>query len=278
MSSYGQRYSKIRRVPAKLLLLFALLLLIGLVEFAAILWKLDSDELATNTPSYSSGSSQPAAESFDKAMYSANKASSIWVVVNKGRILPADYVPDLTVPNASLRYSAASSEMRLRTDAAKALEQLFTRAANDKIYLRLASGYRSYYTQASIYAREIRTYGQKQADRQSARPGHSEHQTGLAADFSAKNGKCTLEQCFTDINEGKWLAANAYKYGFILPYKVDSQVLTGYSFEPWHFRYVGLELAAELNKRGQTLEQFFELPTYTDYPAEAYQLEAPNGL
>ncbi|HLG90864.1 MAG TPA: M15 family metallopeptidase [Candidatus Saccharimonadales bacterium] len=272
MSSYGQRYSKIRRVPAKLLLLFALLLLIGLVEFAAILWKLDSDELATNTPSYSSGSSQPAAESFDKALYSVNKASSIWVVVNKGRILPADYVPGLTVPNAALRYSAANTEMRLRTDAAKALEQLFTRAANDKIYLRLASGYRSYYTQASIYAREIRTYGQKQADRQSARPGHSEHQTGLAADLAPKDGRCEIADCFADTAEGKWLAKNAYRDGFILRYPDGKEDETGYRYEPWHFRYVGKALAAEKNKTAQTLERFFGLPIYTSYLAQNYKL------
>lgn len=272
MNSYRQRYAKPRRVPARLLFLFALLLLIGLAEFAVILWKLDSDELTTSTSSYPSGSSQPAAELFDKSMYSVNKASSIWVVVNKGRILPVDHVPDLTVPNASLRYSAASSEMRLKTDAANALEQLFTRAANDKIYLRLASGYRSYYTQATIYAREVRTYGQKQADRQSAGAGHSEHQTGLAADLAPKDGRCEIADCFADTAEGKWLAKNSYKDGFILRYPDGKEDETGYRYEPWHFRYVGKALAAEINKTAQTLERFFGLPIYTSYPSKSYEL------
>lgn len=272
MNSYRQKNTKPRAVPKKLLILFAVLLVIGLAEFTAILWKLTKDETATNKANNPSGSSQSAVESFNKNKYSVSKASSPWVVVNKGRILPAGYVPDLTTPDVALRYSSSSSEMKLRADAAKALEQLFAAAAKDKIYLRLSSGYRSYYAQSSIYAREVRTYGQAQADRQSARAGHSEHQTGLAPDLAPKDGRCEIADCFADTAEGKWLAKNAYKYGFVLRYPKGKESETGYRYEAWHFRYVGKALAAEINRTGQTLERFFGLSTYTSYPAKAYRL------
>ncbi|HEY5549897.1 MAG TPA: M15 family metallopeptidase [Candidatus Saccharimonadales bacterium] len=250
--------------------------MIGLVEFAAIWWQLDNNESrSTGNGSGQTNQSvnQPIAGSFDKTRYSINEASSIWVVVNKGRVLSSSYIPDgLTAPNISLRYSAKNSEMRLRADAAKSLEELVSVAAKDGIYLRLASGYRSYSSQSTIYAREVKTYGQVQADRQSARPGHSEHQTGLAADLSPKDGRCEIADCFASTPEGKWLAGNAYRFGFILRYPPSQEEQTGYRYEPWHYRYVGNELAAAINQIGQTLERLFELQSFTSYPAEKYQL------
>ncbi|MBI4033828.1 M15 family metallopeptidase [Candidatus Saccharibacteria bacterium] len=255
----------------KLFLLFGILLLIGLVELGAILWRLDSEETAKISNS-SAGSSQSAAAKFDKTAYSVNEFSSLWAVVNKGRALPSEYVPTLTVPDVPLRFSAKSDEMHLRSDAAAALEQLFTAAAKDKLFLRLASGYRSYGSQSAIYAREVRTYGQAQADRQSARPGHSEHQTGLAADLEPSDRRCEIADCFADTAEGKWLAAQAHKFGFVLRYPSGEESITGYRYEPWHFRFVGKGLAAEINKTGQTLERFFGLPFYSSYPAQNYNL------
>lgn len=269
MNRNGQR--KPRPVPVKLLLIFALLLIVGLAEFALIWRQLDGAE-SSGSISSPSEIQKPSEKSFDKNMYSLNKVSSIWVAVNKGRILPAGYVPDLTTPDVALRYGPSSSEMKLGADAVKALEQLFAAAAKDKIYLRLSSGYRSYYTQSSIYAREVRTYGQAQADRQSARPGHSEHQTGLAADLAPKDGRCEIADCFADTTEGKWLAKNAHNYGFILRYPKAKENETGYRYEPWHFRYVGQALAAEINQTGQTLERFFDLSVYASYPAKSYEL------
>ncbi|MEK7561249.1 MAG: D-alanyl-D-alanine carboxypeptidase family protein [Patescibacteria group bacterium] len=75
---------------------------------------------------------------------------------------------------------------------------------------------------------------------------------------------------------GKWLAANAYQYGFIIRYPKDKTSLTGYAYEPWHLRYVGVDLATRINKTGQTLEQFFGLPTYPDYPVQSYELKSGN--
>ena len=149
---------------------------------------------------------------------------------------------------------------------------MFAAAAKEGIFLRLSSGFRYYGSQSAIYAREVKTYGQVQADRQSARPGHSEHQTGLAADLAPSDGRCEIADCFADTDEAKWLAKNAHKYGFILRYPKDKENSTGYRYEPWHFRFVGKELAAQINQSGQTLEQFFDLPAYTTYPSSAYLL------
>lgn len=211
--------------------------------------------------------------SFDKSKYSINDPASVWVVVNKGRILPADYSPkDLVVPNITLRYSAGSSEMLLRADAAVALESMVNQAKTEGINIMLASGYRSYGTQSSVYRSYVNSQGQAEADTFSARPGHSEHQTGLAADLEPVNKKCELDVCFKDTPEGVWLAANAYKYGFITRYPEGKDNITGYEFEPWHVRYVGGDLAKQLHDYGQTMEQFFGLQLYNDYPSESYQL------
>lgn len=194
--------------------------------------------------------------------YSINDPTSIWVVVNKGRVLPADYAP------ANL-----AGSVNLRSDSALALADLMGGAAKDGLQLILVSGYRTYASQQSVYSGYVATQGQAAAERFSARPGHSEHQTGLAADVGASSGKCQLDKCFGATAEGEWLAANAHKYGFIIRYPKDQQAVTGYDYEPWHIRYIGTELAAELNKTGQTLEQFFNLPFYADYPTTSYELK-----
>ena len=271
MNSLRQKNAGIRPVSNKLLLIFALLLFIGVIELVLI-WQQLADIDTANTNSPFANAEKSNSQAFDKTKHPTIEASSLWAVVNKGRSLPADYVPELVVPPVTLRNSPSSNEMKLRPDAAKAMETMFAAAAKDKILLRLSSGYRSYDTQRAIYNREVRTYGQTQADRQSARPGHSEHQTGLAADISPKDGRCDIADCFADTDEGKWLAKNAYKFGFILRYPKGKDNLTGYKYESWHFRYVGKELAKQIYNRGQTLEQFFNLPNYTSYPATVFKL------
>lgn len=212
-------------------------------------------------------------QQFNKTKYSLNDPGSIWVVVNKGRQLPATYAPaNLVVPNVPLRLSAGSEEMHLRQDVATALERLVAGARTQDISLMLASGYRSYGFQVGLYNSYVRQSGRVAADTFSARPGFSEHQTGLAADLEPVSRKCEVDQCFADTPEGRWLAANAYKYGFIIRYPKDQQSLTGYEYEPWHVRYVGKDLAAQLHASGQTLEQFFGLPAQVDYTQNPYRL------
>ncbi|PJE65534.1 hypothetical protein COU91_01040 [Candidatus Saccharibacteria bacterium CG10_big_fil_rev_8_21_14_0_10_47_8] len=203
-----------------------------------------------------------------------DRAASLSVVVNKGRILPSTYVPaNLVVPNVALRLGPGSPEMRVRADAASAMEQLFAAAARDSLQLKLASGYRSYSFQRSLYNGYVASLGQAYADATSARPGHSEHQTGLAADLEPASRNCEIQECFGNTAEGKWLAANSYKYGFIIRYQQGKQSLTGYQYEPWHVRYLGTSLATKVYSSGKILEQYFGLPSYADYPAVQFQLQ-----
>ncbi len=225
-----------------------------------------------NSTSSASGQVAPAGQ-FDKARHSINDPGSLWVVINKGRVLPKGYVPsDLVVPGVPLRTNASGLEMHLRSAAAKALERMAGEAKNQGIGLMLASGYRSYNLQSGLYSGYTKSLGKAEADRSSARPGHSEHQSGLAADVEPTNRKCELQQCFETTPEGAWLIANAHKHGFIIRYPKTGESLTGYEYEPWHIRYVGEDLAAQIHNSGQVLEQFFGLPIYADYPAQSYQL------
>lgn len=203
---------------------------------------------------------------FNKSANSVDDPISIWVVVNKQRPLPASYVPtSLRTPTITTRLGAGSPEMKLRDDAAKAAEELVTVAKAAGINLMLVSAYRSYDSQKTVYNSYVAHDGQKNADTYSARPGHSEHQTGLAADFGTTDRKCELDICFGDTSAGKWLAQNAAQYGFILRYASGNEQKVGYEYEPWHFRYVGKELASEIVKTNQTMEEFFGLPNASSY-------------
>jgi D-alanyl-D-alanine carboxypeptidase len=214
------------------------------------------------------------APAFNKDQYPPDVSSSLWVVVNKGRALPASYVPaSLVVPNIPLRQSAAGPAMQVRADTAAALEAMITQASGEGVSLMLTSGYRSYNDQVAVHQGYAQSQGSAAADTFSARAGHSEHQTGLAADLEPTNHTCELDQCFETTPEGQWLAANCYKFGFIIRYQKNTTNLTGYEYEPWHVRYVGKDLAAQLQTSNQTLEQFFDLPTYTDYPASSLTLK-----
>lgn len=200
-------------------------------------------------------SPEPVAPAFDRNARSIDDPSSIWVVVDKLRPLqPADYEPaDLvSVPVAH------TWEPMLRKEAADAVVAMFA-AASQEAGLSLASNssYRSYGAQQNIYVGD---------DELTARPGFSEHQTGLAIDVGAESGVCSLDVCFADTPEGRWVRDNAHRFGFIMRYPADKQAVTGYQFEPWHFRYVGTDLAEEMRAQGiTTLEEFFGLPAAPDY-------------
>lgn len=252
----------------------AVTLLLGL-SAGFIFWQHQKVQQNTKEPAQKAATTRPAQpEPFDKSLYSNDKSDSLWAIVNKGRQLPSGYTPsDLVTPNIPLRLTAGTNEMSLRQPAAQALEQMAKSAKQNNADLMLASGYRSYNEQQTIYANEVKNFGQTQADRESAQPGHSEHQTGLAADLEPVDRSCEISDCFATTPAGIWLAANAYKYGYIIRYQKNAESLTGYRYEPWHVRYVGTALAGELNKSGQTMEQFFALPAYTNYPVTSFQLK-----
>lgn len=189
-------------------------------------------------------------------VYTLDQAASLTVVVNKKHKLPEDYAPTLK--------SVAGGQMR--TEAADALSQMLVAAETDGLLMKVISSYRSYATQVSTYNYWVNVDGKTQADRSSARPGHSEHQTGLAVDLGMPDGTCDLEICFGDTEQGKWLAANAQDYGFIVRYESDTESVTGYQYEPWHMRYVGIDEAKKIVASGQTLDQYYgiEAGEYSD--------------
>lgn len=195
----------------------------------------------------------PAPPAFNKNLYSLDDPASLWVVVNKKRPLPSSYAPSVTSVGGS----------NLRPEAAQAVRQLIDGAAKSGVRLKVISGYRSFGTQQSVYQSYVRRDGQAKADTYSARPGYSEHQTGLAADLGG--GGCDLEICFGNTPGGRWLAEHAHEYGFIIRYLEGKTPITGYQYEPWHIRYVGKELAGELKNTGQTMEEFFGLPAAPGY-------------
>ncbi|MDM4763878.1 M15 family metallopeptidase [Galbitalea sp. SE-J8] len=203
-------------------------------------------------------------DGFDRTARSLTDPASTWVIVNKVHPLkPRSYAPaDLVtvpVPHAN--------PVKLRKPAASALVRMFrayTKATGKR--MQSQSAYRSYSAQVSTYNGWVARLGRKGADLTSARPGFSEHQTGLAIDISAVGGTCTLRACFASTSQGKWLAKNAWRYGFILRYAKDKTKVTGYEFEPWHFRYVGGALAREMRATGvKTLEEFFGYRKAPDY-------------
>jgi zinc D-Ala-D-Ala carboxypeptidase len=201
---------------------------------------------------------------FDRSQHSLTDPKSIWVVVNKlNHLDPKSYAaPDLVTTPVD-----HANPPVLRQAAADAVVEMFS-AYNDETSnkMQVQSAYRSYDVQVSVYGGYAASEGADQADTHSARPGYSEHQSGLALDISALPAKCTLAACFADTDQGKWLKANSYKWGFILRYPKDLTDITGYTFEPWHYRYVGVELATAMHDtKIKTLEQFFDLPPAADY-------------
>ncbi|MFM7014267.1 MAG: M15 family metallopeptidase [Actinomycetota bacterium] len=206
---------------------------------------------------------------FDPPINSIDQADSIWVVVNKHRPLkPVKYKPaTLVQPNFAKPKKQNPFGLSLRLEAAQAAEQMaIDMAAAGKGQLILNSGFRSYRNQTLLYAKIRDTQGLAVAEQLSARPGFSEHQTGLAADFAATGQGCAIMVCFSKTDAGIWLRQNAYRYGFVLRYPAKMTPVTGYQFEPWHFRFVGVELATEMRTKGiRTLEEFWQLGPAPDY-------------
>ena len=154
---------------------------------------------------------------------------------------------------------------QLRAEAAKAADTMIDAAVTDGVTLLVSSAYRSYAVQQQTYQYWVSVNGQQVADQLSARPGYSEHQTGLAIDFASPEG-CRLEGCYRDTLAGQWLAKNAPRYGYILRFPNGRQSVTGYHFEPWHYRYVGVQIAQEYVSSGaKTFEEFIGTGAAPDY-------------
>lgn len=196
--------------------------------------------------------------SFYENVITVSNGDSKLVLVNKNYALDSSYAPsDLVLPNVLALGHEQNKTIYLREEASQHLEQLFSAAEQEAGLIFLArSGYRSYETQVSLYQRYVDQNGQEAADRFSARAGHSEHQTGLAIDVTADsvNGQLTTE--FGKTAEGIWLKDNAHRFGYIIRYLEGRESETGYQYEPWHIRYVGVEAATEIYENNWILEQY----------------------
>ena len=251
------------------------ILLIGVAGVLGIP-KMFSDQVANLPESIQTIADQVQAKPvtiFDPPKYSIDEADSIWVVVNKQRqISPLKYQPtNLVFPAFSKPKVQNPSGLQLREEAALATEEMAAAMTEEGIgTLILNSGFRTYKNQQGLYNRTRDTRGLAVAEKLSARPGHSEHQLGLAADFSVRGQGCVIMACFGNTEAGMWLAENAHEYGFVLRYPKGYKPITGFQYEPWHFRYVGVELATEMKTKGiKTLEEFWELESAPDYSAPA---------
>ncbi|PTQ53799.1 MAG: D-alanyl-D-alanine carboxypeptidase [Hydrogenibacillus schlegelii] len=211
------------------------------------------------TPAPAAGAGEATADPF--ALPTAAKEVpdplSLLVLVNKAHRLPPDFRPPDLVPVAIPFDKPEGDERRLmRREAARAIEALVRAAEADGIRLIGVSAFRSYELQKQIFQANVRRKGEAEALKVSAPPGMSEHQTGLAIDVADRSGRCLLEPCFGASAAGRWLQAHAPTFGFIIRYPEGQESVTGYMYEPWHLRYVGVDAARAIAERYGTLEAY----------------------
>lgn len=187
-------------------------------------------------------------EEFYSKIETISNPDSYTVLINKYRALPEDYAPK------DLQSLSINSNMKLRKVAAEAYEELQNAALLDQVIIIPFSTYRTKEYQNKLYTNYVREDGKESADTYSARPRHSEHETGLAVDVRSNN----LIDNLTD-DDYKWMLNNSYKYGFIVRYAYASSAITGYMEEPWHLRYVGIDIATDIHEKNITFDEYYDL-------------------
>lgn len=171
--------------------------------------------------------------SFNNLLYPTNDYKSLWAIISVNTPIPSNYRPD----DLELIATAKGENIFIRSVVKERAESMLRAAAKEMLNIKITSGFRSFSQQRRIYAIK--------AEGIAAKPGYSEHQLGLAIDVSAGT------------NENIWLANHAHKYGFIIRYPENKQSITGFAYEPWHLRYVGVELATEIKTSNKTMEEYF---------------------
>lgn len=188
--------------------------------------------------------------------YTIQNVDDISILVKTGFMLPSTYVPaDLVKPD-DIPVAPDCDHYQMRKEAAQALTKMYNAAKNEGYYLVINSAYRSYTEQQSTYDEYFRRYDEVTAASLVAKPGTSEHQTGLGVDLTSQSVIDGERLVFGDTVEYQWCKENAYKYGFILRFPEDKSDITGIGHEPWHFRYVGVEAATKIYQSGWTYEEY----------------------
>ncbi len=181
----------------------------------------------------------------------ASDGDNLLVLADKTHPLPALFVPPLLVPLVSGRsYTIGRDGLSLRKAAADSLEKMAAAARKDGITLLASSSYRSYAYQKTVYERNVLELGKEKADRESARPGTSQHQLGTAVDFGS------ITDAFARTASGVWLSLNAGRFGWSLSFPDGYEKVTGYRWECWHYRYIGVEGASFQKKWFADIQQY----------------------
>lgn len=189
--------------------------------------------------------------------------SSILILVNKTHPLPSGYAPadsDLSTPYLN----SSTDAIRLRTEAAEQAKAMKAAAASSSVTLVVSAGYVSYQEQQDLYNATLKLLGGDESGPVSTameKAGYSEHQTGLAIDFTNDASQASPTSAFADTPAGQWLYAHAHEYGFILRYPKGKESITGYDYMPWHYRYVGVDTANAMYAASpdETFEEYFQI-------------------
>lgn len=214
------------------------------------------DQLEVNT---GSGLERPEKADSNQDIKAVANPYEILSLVNKENALPADYIPsDLVTPNIRFPFTEELPKKQMRAVAAEALEAMFEAGDDAGVDLFAQSGYRSFDRQEAIFASYSEENGEEAANKYSARPGESEHQSGLTMDVTSPDINYDLNIDFGDTDEGKWVKEHAAEFGYIIRYPKGKENITKYQFEPWHLRYVGKKAAKEISEEDLTLEEYIK--------------------
>jgi D-alanyl-D-alanine carboxypeptidase len=212
-----------------------------------------------------SNNKTPTVKPSSKELQVIAQPDSIAVLVNKYNKLPETFTPkDLVFPKIPFLSTATTEKRKLRKEAALQLENMVNAAKKDNIHLKGVSGYRSHQTQKTLFHYYVKRDGYTKARTYSALPGTSEHETGLSIDITGKDGTCAAEDCFGKKPEAKWLAEHVQDFGYIIRYPKGKEAITGYKYEPWHIRYVGIKIAKEIAQKNITLEEYYDATPVTN--------------
>lgn len=244
-------------LPRRLAASLTLLGLLGLSACGSEQPQADSSDPAAARTAQEGGTDAGADSGAAVPESDVDTSSSTDAVVNKQRPLdPEDYAP---APLEDIE------GQQLREDAAGAASEMLAQMRAEGIEVSITSAYRSFDEQVTTYQHWVDVNGQETADTISARPGHSEHQTGLVMDLADGSG-CDLQECFADTEAAQWAAEHAHEHGFVLRYPQGGEDVTGYAYEPWHYRYVGPQRAQQFVDSGAlTLEEFYGTGAAPDY-------------
>ena len=270
MRSTDKYQSRIRTLIGLFSILFGVLfiLLIKLIFFtprtlsekdcqdclSAIQTNQNSSVVTTPNPTLSP-TPTPTPEATVKPTVDTTTVSSIQKITNKSHPIDPGYIPaDLTKVNVN-----SNGTQYLRREAATALTNMFEAARKDNINLYLVSGYRSYEQQLELYNTYVATDGKALADQYDAIPGACEHQLGLAVDLSDDNRNHDIDDSFESTAAYQWLLKHSYEYGYIFRFPRGKETITGIAYNPWSFRYIGVEEAKKVYDSGLTLEEFYKV-------------------